>query len=77
MYARGHNYSFLILVSDQELTAKHNIPNVAVLCGQADHPLYSPLVRFLQLLERIEKRFQDVTVPVPAGTKVRASKSRC
>ncbi|CAL8467398.1 g6935 [Coccomyxa elongata] len=71
MYAQGRNHSFLILVSDQELTAKHGMPNVAVLSRQADHSLYSPLMRFLEVLESIEKRSRDVNVPVPPGVKVK------
>ena len=78
MYAPGKDHSLLILVSDQNLPAKEGIPrNVAVLSGQADHPLYTPLVRFLEVLESIEKRGRGVNVPVPAGLTVCAATSCC
>lgn len=77
MYGNGCHHAFLLLVSDQKLTANHSMENVAVLSAQAAHPLYSPLMRFLELLENIKEVFWDINVPVPTGVKVCASTSCC
>ncbi|BDA51150.1 hypothetical protein COCOBI_18-0250 [Coccomyxa sp. Obi] len=75
MYGKGCNHSFLLLVSDQELPAKPSINNVAVLSAHTEHPLYTPLVRFLELLEEIEVGLRDVSVPVPADMTDKELKS--
>ncbi|CAL8469781.1 g9323 [Coccomyxa elongata] len=76
MYGNGCHHAFLLLVSDQKLTANHSMENVAVLSAQAAHPLYSPLVRFLELLENIKEVFWDIDVPVLTGVKVKDFKKQ-
>ncbi len=69
MHLLGRPHAALLIVSDQQLPARHNLANVAVI-ERPDETFYSPVTRMLRVLSTLQDASMRAKMPKTPGVNV-------